>query len=50
MLLGNTGDDALMRILRCKAISKGWRLNGYAMGPTAGPGMSHSCDLSEKYS
>ncbi|WWD22757.1 hypothetical protein CI109_107250 [Kwoniella shandongensis] len=32
MLLGNTGDDRLMKILRYKAMEKGWVLNEYAMG------------------
>lgn len=32
MLLGNTGDDALMRLLRWKAGEKGWMLNEYGMG------------------
>ncbi|OCF42147.1 hypothetical protein I317_03998 [Kwoniella heveanensis CBS 569] len=32
MLLGNTGDDTLMKILRHKAMAKGWVLNEYAMG------------------
>ncbi|WVQ64373.1 uncharacterized protein L199_002536 [Kwoniella botswanensis] len=32
MLLGNTGDDTLMKTLRYRAIQKGWVLNEYAMG------------------
>nr|XP_019006078.1 uncharacterized protein I203_01400 [Kwoniella mangroviensis CBS 8507]OCF69539.1 hypothetical protein I203_01400 [Kwoniella mangroviensis CBS 8507] len=32
MLLGNTGDDTLMKTLRYRAIQKGWALNEYAMG------------------
>ncbi|WVW81337.1 hypothetical protein I302_103328 [Kwoniella bestiolae CBS 10118] len=32
MLLGNTGDDTLMKALRYRAIQKGWVLNEYAMG------------------
>ncbi|WVF66629.1 hypothetical protein IAT40_001369 [Kwoniella sp. CBS 6097] len=32
MLLGNTGDDTLMKILRHRAMAKGWVLNEYAMG------------------
>ncbi|KAK8844691.1 hypothetical protein IAR55_006540 [Kwoniella newhampshirensis] len=32
MLLGNTGDDRLMKILRYKAMENGWVLNEYAMG------------------
>lgn len=32
MLLGNSGDDLLMKIVRNKAISKGWLLNEYGMG------------------
>ncbi|WWC67248.1 uncharacterized protein I206_101155 [Kwoniella pini CBS 10737] len=32
MLLGNTGDDRLMKTLRYRAIQKGWVLNEYAMG------------------
>lgn len=32
MLLGNTGDDELMKILRRAANDKGWTLNEYAMG------------------
>jgi DNA polymerase beta len=33
MLVGNTGDDQLMRRLRFKAERKGWVLNEYEMGP-----------------
>jgi len=36
MLLGNTGDDNLMRILRAKALEKGWILNEYGMGDRDG--------------
>lgn len=32
MLLGNSGDDTLMKLLRWKAIEKGWSLNEYGMG------------------
>ncbi|WRT63278.1 uncharacterized protein IL334_000181 [Kwoniella shivajii] len=32
MLLGNTGDDRLMKSLRYRAVQKGWVLNEYAMG------------------
>jgi DNA polymerase beta len=32
MLLGNSGDDLLMKIVRNKAMSKGWLLNEYGMG------------------
>jgi DNA polymerase beta len=32
MLLGNSGDDTLMKILRWRVISKGWTLNEYGMG------------------
>nr|XP_018266221.1 uncharacterized protein I303_00194 [Kwoniella dejecticola CBS 10117]OBR88379.1 hypothetical protein I303_00194 [Kwoniella dejecticola CBS 10117] len=32
MLLGNTGDDRLMKTLRYRAMQKGWVLNEYAMG------------------
>ncbi|WVQ94237.1 hypothetical protein IAU59_001315 [Kwoniella sp. CBS 9459] len=32
MLLGNTGDDTLMKILRHRAMARGWVLNEYAMG------------------
>jgi DNA polymerase beta len=32
MLLGNSGDDLLMKIVRNKALSKGWLLNEYGMG------------------
>lgn len=32
MLLGNTGDDELMKILRRCANGKGWVLNEYCMG------------------
>ncbi|WWC85402.1 uncharacterized protein L201_000265 [Kwoniella dendrophila CBS 6074] len=33
MLLGNTGDDRLMKTLRYRAVQKGWVLNEYEMGP-----------------
>lgn len=32
MLLGNSGDDMLMKLLRWRAIVKGWTLNEYGMG------------------
>jgi hypothetical protein len=32
MLLGNSGDDMLMKLLRWRAIAKGWTLNEYGMG------------------
>lgn len=32
MLLGNSGDDTLMKLLRWRAADKGWVLNEYAMG------------------
>lgn len=32
MLLGNSGDDMLMKILRWTALGKGWTLNEYGMG------------------
>ncbi len=36
MLLGNTGDDTLMKILRARAIHRGWVLNEYGMGVREG--------------
>lgn len=32
MLLGNSGDDVLMKLLRWRASERGWVLNEYAMG------------------
>ena len=32
MLLGNSGDDTLMKLLRWRAAEKGWVLNEYGMG------------------
>lgn len=36
MLLGNTGDGKLMKIMRWRAIQRGWVLNEYAMGERDG--------------
>lgn len=40
MLLGNTGDDGLMKVLRWRAMEKGWVLNEYGMGPREGDEVS----------
>ena len=40
MLLGNTGDDILMRLLRHRALAKGLILNEYGMGERAGDEVS----------
>lgn len=42
MLLGNTGDGRLMKIMRWRAIQRGWVLNEYVMGERDGVSLSHS--------
>jgi DNA polymerase beta len=48
MLLGNSGDDLLMKIVRSKANSKGWLLNEYDMGERTTPigGTVRECPFS----
>lgn len=48
MLLGNSGDDLLMKIVRSKANSKGWLLNEYGMGERTTPigGTVRKCSFS----
>lgn len=40
MLVGNTGDSQLTKIVRTKAVQKSWMMNEYEMGPLERHGVS----------
>lgn len=45
MLLGNSGDDSLMKLLRWRAMEKGLALNEYGMGKRSSEVVRHSFQL-----